>query len=101
MILDFFHDVSNFKYSVCAVSKDGNTWGYIGFTGTFVIPAVYEDAGDFDKGFAIVSKKEKDIKHKGLFISQRYKIDKTGKVIEKLLAPKNASKKGKKKRGKG
>ncbi len=101
LFLDFFHDVSNFKDSVCAVSKDGNTWGYIGFTGTFVIPAVYEDAGDFDKGFAIVSKKEKDIKHKGLFISQRYKIDKTGKVIEKLLAPKNASKKGKKKRGKG
>jgi hypothetical protein len=66
-----------------------------------VLPAIYEDAGDFDKGVAIVSKKEKDLKHKGLFISQRYKVDKTGKVIEKLLAPKDTSKKGKKKRGKG
>ena len=101
LFYDFFHDVSNFKDSLCAVSKDGDKWGYIDFSGTMVLPAVYEDAGDFDKGFAIVAKKEKDLKHKGLFISQRYKIDKTGKVIEKLLAPKDASKKGKKKRGKG
>lgn len=97
---DNFHDVSNFKDSLCAVSKDGENWGYIDFTGTFVIPPVYEDCGDFDNGIAIVSKKEKDPKHKGLYISQRYKIDKTGKVIEKLLAPKEPAKKGRKRRGK-
>ena len=100
LFFDNFHDVSNFKDSLCAVSRDGENWGYIDRSGTFVIEAAYEDAGDFDNGIAIVSKKEKDPKHKGLYISQRYKIDKSGKVIEKLLAPKEASKKGKKKRGK-
>ena len=99
LFIDFFHDVSNFKDSLCAVSKDGNTWGYINMTGNFVLDPVYEDAGDFENGFAIVSKKEKDLKHKGLFISQRYKIDKKGKIIEKLLAPKDAAKKGRKKKG--
>lgn len=100
LFFDNFHDVSNFKDSVCAVSKDGENWGYIDRSGAFIIQPDYEDAGDFENGVAIVSKKEKDLKHKGLFISQRYKIDKAGKVIEKLLAPKEASKKGKKKRGK-
>ena len=99
LFMDYFHDVANFKDSLCAVSKDGNSWGYINLSGIFVIEPVYEDAGDFENGFAIVSKKEKDLKHKGLFISQRYKIDKKGKIIEKLLAPKDPSKKGKKKKG--
>jgi len=101
LFIDYFHDVSNFKDSLCAASKDGETWGYIDFSGHYVIDPVYEDAGDFENGFAIVSKKEKDPKHPGLFVSQRYKIDKNGKVVEKLLAPKEASKKSKKKRGKG
>jgi|GEM_PF-806451 hypothetical protein len=101
LFFDNFHDVSNFKDSLCAVSRDGENWGYIDRSGNFVIEPLYEDAGDFENGIAIVSKKEKDLKHKGLYISQRYKIDKTGKVLEKLLAPKEASKKGKKKRGKG
>jgi len=101
LFFDYFHDVSNFKDSLCAVSKDGETWGYINFAGAFAIQPAYEDAGDFENGSAIVSKKEKDPKHKGLYLSQRYKIDKQGKVIEKLLAPKDTSKKTKKKRGRG
>lgn len=88
-----FHDVSSFKEGLCAVTNDGDSWGYIDKTGAFVIPALYEDATDFDSGFAIVSKKEKDPKHKGLFISQRYKIDLAGAIVEKLTAPKPATKK--------
>jgi hypothetical protein len=34
-----------------------------------------------------------------MMISQRYKIDKTGKVLEKLTAPKEPSKKTTKKKG--
>jgi hypothetical protein len=99
LFYDYFHDVSGFKDSLCAVSKDGDSWGYIDRSGSMVIPAIYESAEDFDAGFAIVSKKEKDLKHKGFFISQRYRIDKAGKVVEKLLAPKEkAPKKASKKK---
>ena len=98
--LDRYHDVSEFKDGMCAVTKDGDNWGYIDKNGVLAIVADFEDAGDFENGFAIVSKKEKDPKHKELFISQRYKIDKTGKVVEKLTAPKEPAKKPvKKKRG--
>jgi hypothetical protein len=83
-----FRDVSSFKDSLCAASTDGETYGYVDHTGNFIILPMYESADDFEAGFAIVSKKEKDPKHKGLFISQRYKIDTKGKIIEKLTAPK-------------
>ncbi|HWB63103.1 MAG TPA: WG repeat-containing protein, partial [Chitinophagales bacterium] len=98
LFLEHFQDVSSFKEGMCAVTADGDNWGYIDTTGNFVIQPDYEDADDFSGGVAIVSKKEKDIKHKGLFISQRYKIDTKGKVLEKLTAPKEPSKKGKEKR---
>ena len=97
LFFDYFHDVSNFKSDFCAVTKDGENWGYINKSGTFMIQPLYEEAEDFDGDYAIVSKKEKDPKHAGLFISQRYKIDKNGKVIEKLTAPKQEVKKSKKK----
>jgi WG containing repeat len=94
LFFDYFHDVSSFKDSLCAVTKDGDTWGYIDRSGTFAIPAGYSEANDFENGVAIVSKKEKDPKHKDLIINQRYKIDTTGKVIEKLTAPRESAKKG-------
>lgn len=94
-----FLDISSFSDSLCAVTQDKDNWGYIDMTGNFVIQPVYETAEDFQNGFAIVSKKEKDPKNKSLFISQRYRIDKTGKVIEKLTAPKEPAKKNTKKKG--
>jgi hypothetical protein len=93
MFFQNFMDVSSFKEGLCAVTADGGNWGYIDKSGNFVIDPVYEDADDFENDFAIVSKKEKDPKHPGLFISQRFKIDKTGKIIEKLTAPKTHNKK--------
>ncbi len=99
--LTVYRDVSSFKYGLCAVTPDKTGWGYIDTSGAFVIEPLYEWAGDFEGGFAIVAKKEKDPKNKSLFISQRYKIDRTGKIIEKLTAPKEPAKKsGRKKRGK-
>jgi hypothetical protein len=101
IFVDYFHDVSSFKDSLCAVTKDGADWGYIDVNGVYIIPPDYEAAEDFDGGFAIVSKKEKDPKHKGMFISQRYKINKVGNVIEKLTAPKTPKKKSSRKKGRG
>ena len=95
-----FLDVSSFSDSLCAVTQDKETWGYIDFTGAFVIQPLYETAEDFENGFAIISKKEKDPKNKALLISQRYKIDKAGKTIEKLMAPKEPTKKPTRKTGK-
>lgn len=97
MFIYRFHDVSSFSDSLCAVTLDGENWGYIDMAGNFVIDALYAGAEDFENGFAIVSKEEKDPKNKKLTISQRYKIDKKGKVIEKLTAPRTA-KPSKKKR---
>lgn len=82
-----FLDVSSFSDSLCAVTQDKELWGYVDMYGNFVIQPQYETAEDFENGFAIVSKKEKDPKNKSLTISQRYKIDKTGKIVEKLTAP--------------
>lgn len=97
LFINRFMDVSSFSDSLCAVTLDGENWGYINMAGEFVIQPIYEAAEDFETGFAVVSKKEKDPKNKGLFIGQRYKIDKTGKVIEKLTAPKAPSKSTKRK----
>lgn len=94
-----FHDVSSFSEGLCAATQDGENWGYIDMTGNFVIEAIYESAEDFDLGYGIVSKKEKDPKNKAMTISQRYKVDKTGKVIEKLTAPKPEPKKSTKRKG--
>lgn len=83
-----FLDCLSFSDSLCAVTQDKDMWGYINMQGDFVIPPTFESAENFENGFAIVSKKEKDPKNKSLTISQRYRIDKSGKVIEKLTAPK-------------
>ncbi|MCW5907064.1 MAG: WG repeat-containing protein [Chitinophagales bacterium] len=92
LFINRFQDVSSFSDSLCAVTLDGENWGYVDMSGNFVIQPIYESAEDFEGGFAVVSKKEKDPKNKSLFISQRYKIDRTGKVLEKLTAPKPAPK---------
>ncbi len=99
VFINRFNNVSSFSDSLCAVTQDGEFWGYIDMSGNFVIQPLYESAEDFVNGFGIISKKEKDPKSKGMFISQRYKIDKTGKVLEKLTAPKEPSKKTSKKKG--
>jgi hypothetical protein len=88
LFINRFTDVSSFKDSLCAVTLDGVSWGYVDMRGELVIPTIYESAEDFNGGFAIISKKEKDTKMRDAFISQRYKIDKAGKVIEKITAPK-------------
>jgi hypothetical protein len=97
--INVFKDLSSFSDSLCAVTQDGENWGYIDMTGTFVIEPKYETAEDFENGFAIISKKEKDPKNSALTISQRYKIDKTGKILEKLAAPKEPKAKIPKKKG--
>ncbi len=91
LFINRFHDVSSFSDSLCAVTLDGENWGYIDMSGNFVVDALYKDAEDFENGFAIVSKEEKDPKNKSLTINQRYRIDKKGKVIEKLTMPKSAT----------
>lgn len=84
-----FNDVLSFTAdSLAAVTPDGENWGYIDMAGNFVIQPAFESAEDFIGGFGIISKKEKDPKNKAMTISQRYKIDRTGKIIEKLTAPK-------------
>ncbi len=99
--ISVYRDASGFKEGLSAVTLNHEEWGYVDMTGTFVIEPVFEVAEDFENGFAIVSKKERDPKNKSLYISQRYKIDKTGKIVEKLTAPKGSSKKVvKRKRGK-
>lgn len=90
---DYYRDISAFKDGLCAVTKDGENWGYINKSGAFVVDPVYESAEDFENGFGIVSKKEPDPKHKGFFVSQRYKIDHNGKLVEKLTAPVDKTKK--------
>ncbi|HLP21965.1 MAG TPA: WG repeat-containing protein [Chitinophagales bacterium] len=94
-----FRNVQSFSDSLAAVTQDGELWGYIDMAGTFVIQPAFESAEDFTGGFAIISKKEKDPKNKSMTISQRYKIDKTGKILEKLTAPKDLAKKATKKKG--
>lgn len=98
LFINRFNDVSSFSDSLAAVTQDGENWGYIDMAGNFVIQPMYEIAEDFQGGFAIVSKREKDPKNKSLMLSQRYKIDKTGKQLEKLTAPKTATPKTTKKK---
>ncbi|MES2622733.1 MAG: WG repeat-containing protein [Bacteroidota bacterium] len=101
LFLHVYRDASSFKEGLCAVTQNHEEWGYIDMNGNFVMEPAFETAEDFETDFAIVSKKEKDPKNKGLFTSQRYKIDRSGKIVEKLTAPKQPSKNpGRKKRGK-
>lgn len=100
LFINRFSDVSSFSDSLAAFTQDGENWGYVDMSGNIVIEPLYEIAEDFAGGFGIVSKKEKDPKNKALFVSQRYKIDKAGKLVEKLTAPKTpaVSKSSKKKK---
>jgi len=100
IFINRFNNVSSCSDSLCAVTQDGEFWGYIDMTGNFAIQPIYETAEDFVNGFGIISKKEKDSKNKSMTISQRYRIDKTGKILEKLTAPKELSKKTSRKKGK-
>lgn len=92
IFINRFQNTSSFKDSLCAVTQDGISWGYIDMAGNYVIEPKFETAEDFEAGFAVISKKEKDPANKSLTISQRYKIDRSGKTIEKLVAPKPATK---------
>ena len=98
LFINRFNDVSSFSDSLAAVTQDGENWGYIDMAGNFIIQPLYEIAEDFSGGFGIVSKREKDPKNKNLMLSQRYKIDKTGKLLEKLTAPKATPQKSTKKK---
>ncbi|MBL0308370.1 MAG: WG repeat-containing protein [Bacteroidetes bacterium] len=100
LFFDGFHNVSSFHDSLCAATKDGINWGYINKEGIFVIQPLYESAENFENGYAIISKRERDPKYKSLTTSVRYRIDKKGKVIEKLTAPKTEKPTSKKRRKK-
>ena len=82
-----FASLSMFKDSLMAATLDGTTWGYISLGSEWIIPAVYSFAEDFQNGKAIVSKQETDIKNKKLKITQRYEIDRKGKVLRKISLP--------------
>ncbi len=93
-----FAKTSSFAGGFCAATANDSTWGYISPSGNWAIPPAYAEAGDFANGFAVVATRERDKKNRNLFVYQRFKIDISGKVIEKMLAPvpaKNARKKKK------
>ncbi|HRN95783.1 MAG TPA: WG repeat-containing protein, partial [Chitinophagales bacterium] len=69
-------------------------WGYINHNFNWAILPAYAEADDFENGFATVAKRERT--KKNIYEYQRYKIDSTGKIIEKLLA--KPTKKNKRKR---
>jgi hypothetical protein len=93
----FFKKTSSFSSALCAVTENDSTWGYIDHQFKWVIAPMYAEAGDFEKGFAIVATRDRDKTKKNLFVYQRFKIDSSGKVIEKLLgsAPDKSNKKKK------
>ena len=93
-----FAKTSSFAGGLCAVTANDSTWGYINVTGNWVILPTYSEAGDFENGFAVVAIRERDKKNKNIFVFQRFKIDVTGKVVEKLTAPVTAKTKRKKKK---
>jgi hypothetical protein len=93
-----FAKTSSFANGLCAVTLNDSTWGYINNSGNWAILPSYAETGDFDKGFAVVAIRERDKKNKNIFVYQRYKIDISGKVIEKLTAPVIAKTKRKKKK---
>jgi hypothetical protein len=93
-----FAKTSSFSGGYCAVTANDSTWGYINTEGNWAILPTYSEAGDFDKGFAVVAIRERDKKNKNIFVYQRFKIDVSGKVIEKLSAPVAAKPNRKKKK---
>lgn len=82
----YFKKTSSFSSALCAVTENDSTWGYISHEFKWVIAPTFAEAGDFENGFAIVATRERDKTKKNIFVYQRFKIDSTGKVIEKLVA---------------
>jgi len=82
-----FAKTSSFAGGLCAVTANDSTWGYINNAGNWTILPAYSEAGDFENGFAVVAIRERDKKNKNIFVFQRFKIDISGKVVEKLTAP--------------
>ena len=72
---EIFSKVCGFSEGLAAVERlkgKGPSWGYIDYTGKFVIKPKYEDAQDFQKGVAKVKLNEKWIL-----------INKAGKEIDR------------------
>ncbi|MDW8272877.1 MAG: WG repeat-containing protein [Chitinophagales bacterium] len=93
-----FKKTSSFSSALCAVTENDSTWGYINHQFEWVIAPMYAEAGDFEKGFAVTATRERDKAKKNIFVYQRYKIDSSGRIIEKLVAappPKTIKKKRK------
>jgi outer membrane protein assembly factor BamD (BamD/ComL family) len=94
----YFKKTSSFASALCAVTENDSTWGYINHNFNWVILPTYAEAGDFEKGFAIVATRERDKTKKNIFVYQRFKIDSSGKIVEKLLATPPAKTNRKKKK---
>lgn len=89
-----FSNTASFANGLCAATQNDSTWGYINHNFNWAILPAYAEADDFENGFATVAKRERT--KKNIYEYQRYKIDSTGKIIEKLLA--KPTKKNKRKR---
>lgn len=83
----YFSNTSSFSSGFCAVTENDSTWGYINHNFKWAILPAYAEAENFNNNFATVAKKEAVKGKKNIFIYQRYKIDISGKIVEKLLAP--------------
>ena len=54
MIIDYkYEDAKSFSCKVGAV-KRADKWGYVNAAGDFVIENIYDEAGVFNEGFAVV-----------------------------------------------
>lgn len=82
-----FVNVSAFSSGLAAVTDNDSTYGYIDHSGAWVIQPVYENAEPFVGDTALVSLKEANKKSKDYGMTFRYKIDKTGKNLGKLVNP--------------
>ncbi len=93
----YYAQTSVFSSALCAVTENDSTWGYINHSFNWVIAPSYAEANDFEKGYAVVAVRERVKGKKGIFVYQRFKIDSTGRVAEKLVAA-TPKKGGKRKR---
>lgn len=82
-----FVNVSAFSSGLAAVTENDSTYGYIDHSGAWVIQPIYENAEPFEGDTALVSLKETNKKNKDYGMTFRYKIDKTGKNLGKLVNP--------------
>lgn len=82
-----FANVSAFSGGLAAVTDNDSTYGYIDHSGAWIIQPIYENAEPFEGDTALVSLKETNKKSKDYGMTFRYKIDKTGKNLGKLVNP--------------